>query len=200
MHNLSMSHAAAASLPDDLSGAILDHLRQLDLSGRAVIRWANTGFVGPTAGKFQRVAANIQLTLVANSAMRQVVRNTNSALETLIWLRGMKATIEDSDDELAERIGELLPAIETLQETMQTLRVTIRELKDAIAGVTKSPSLRAQRVAVFHKYLAVEADTFAALEDARWATLEREADADILAGRVGKSYTSAAELIADLTA
>lgn len=130
--------------------------------------------------------------------MHTVAKYTNEALETLIWLRGLKATIDESDDDLAARFGELLPQIESLQDTMQSLRGTIVKFKDSIAGATRSPSLRAQRVAAIHKYLAVHADGYAALEAARWAVLEREADSDITAGRIGQTFTSAADMLASL--
>jgi capsule polysaccharide export protein KpsE/RkpR len=191
-----MSHAA--SLPVDMPSAILDRLRRIDESGRAVIRWANTNFVAPTAGKFQRASAQIQLRLLANGAMRNIAKQTSYTLETLIWLRGMKATIEEWDDDSAARVGELLPSIESLQETMQGLRGTMVRFKDSIASATKSPSLRTQRIAAFHKYLAAQTDAYAALEAARWAVLEREADTDIAAGRIGQTFTSAADMMASL--
>jgi capsule polysaccharide export protein KpsE/RkpR len=193
-----MNHTAAASLPIDLSSVIVDRLRHIDNAGRAAIQWANSNFVAPTAGKFQKAAAHIQVLLLSNSAMRNITRYTSDRLETLIWLRGLKATIEESDDELAARVGELLPQIERLQATMETLRASIILLKGAIAGATKSSSLRAQRLAAFHRYLAVEADAYRALEAARWAVLEREADSDLTAGRIGETFTSAVELMASL--
>lgn len=131
--------------------------------------------------------------------MLTIAKYTSDELETLIWLRGMKATIEESDDDLAAGAVELLPRIETLQDTMQRLRVSIVELKDAVARATSSPSLRAQRVASFHKYLAVHTDAYAALEAARWAVLEREADTDITSGRIGQTFTSAADMMASLS-
>lgn len=193
-----MSETAAASLPIDLSGAIVGRLRHIDDAGRAVIEWANTNFVAPTAGRFQKAAAHLQLALLSDRAMRQVAKHTSDALETLIWLRGLKATIEESDEDLAARIGELLPHIERLQATMETLRAVTIGLKDAVAGATKSPSHRAQRLAAFHRYLAAGADGYRALEGARWAVLEREADSDITAGRIGQRFTSAANMMARL--
>ena len=192
-----MSHAAAL-LPVDLPSAILDRLHRIDDSGRAFIQWANNSLVAPTAGKFQKAAAQIKLTMVASSAMHTVARNTSEALETLIWLRGLRASIEESDDDLAAQLGELLPPIESLQDTMQSLRGTIVKFMDSMAGVTKSPSLRAQRVGAIHKYLAAQIDCYAALEAARWAVLEREADADVTAGRIGQTFTSAADMLASL--
>lgn len=188
----------AASLPVDLPGAILDRLQRIDDSGRAVIQWANTNFVAPTAGKFQKATAQIQLRLLANSAMRNIAKQTSDTLETLIWLRGMKVTIEEWDDDSAARVGELLPSIESLQETMQSLRGTIVRFKDSIASATKSPSLRTQRISAFHRYLAAQTDAYRALEAARWAVLEREADADVTAGRIGRTFTSAADMMASL--
>lgn len=195
--SLSMS-TASASLPIDLSGAIHDRLRRIEGSARAVILWADAKFVVPTAGRFQIAAAQIQLTLVANGAMRSVSRHTSETLETVIWLRGMKATIEDSGDDLGAKVGELLPDAESLQDSMRTLRNSIVRLKDSVASVTKSPALRAQRVAAFHRYLAVQSDAYAAADAARWAILEREADADVAAGRIGRTFTSAADLLASL--
>lgn len=189
---------ASASLPIDLSGAIHDRLRRIEESARAVILWADAKFVAPTAGKFQIAAAQMKLTLVANGAMRSVSRQTGDTLETVIWLRGVKATIEDSGDDLGAKVGELLPDVESLQDSMQRLRVSMVRLKDAVASATKSPTLRAQRVAAFHKYLAVQSDACAAIDAARWAILEREADADIAAGRTGQTFTSAADLLASL--
>ena len=130
--------------------------------------------------------------------MRTIAKHRGDALETLIWQRRVKATIEESDDDLAARIGELLPHVEGLQSTMETLRGKIVSLKDNIAGATKSPSLRAQRLAAFHQYLAVLADGYRTLEGARWAVLEREADTDITAGRIGQTFTSAEDLMASL--
>ena len=46
--------------------------------------------------------------------------------------------------------------------------------------------------------LAVVTDGYRALEGARWAVLEREADSDVAAGRIGQTFTSAADLMADL--
>lgn len=190
---------AAASLPIDLSGAIHEGLRQIDVSARAAIQWADANFVAPTAGKFQKAAAHIQMRLVANKATRFVSRNTSDTLETLIWLRGMKATIEDSgSDDLGAEVGALLAEVESLQDRMQRLRASIVRLKDSVADATKSPTMRAQRVAAFHRYLAALSDAYAALDAARWAILEREADADVAAGRIGQTFTNAADLLASL--
>lgn len=198
MHNpILMSHASAL-LPIDLPRVIFDRLQRIEDSGRAVIKWANATFVAPTAGRFQKAAAHAQLTLIARSATAAVAKNTSDALETLIWLRGLKATIEESDDEFAGRLGELLPRFESLQDSMETLRRSTVELKDSLAGVTRSTSMRAQRVAAFHRYLAVQTDCYAALEAVRWSILEREADADITAGRIGQTFASAAEMLASL--
>ena len=190
---------AAASLPIDLSGAIFDHLQRLDESGRAVIRWANASFVAPTAGSFQLAALHIRLALVSNRAVRTVSKLTSDSLENLIWLRGLKATVESGDDKLAENVGALLPRIEALQGTFESLRNSVISLRDCVTGSTTSPALRSQRFAAFQKYLAVEADVYAALEEVRWAILEREADADIEAGRIGQTFTSAADLMASLS-
>ena len=195
--DLIMSHPAAL-LPIDLPGAILDRLQRIDDSGRAVIRWANMTFVAPTAGMFQKAAAHARLTLIANGAVAAVAKHANDQLETLIWLRGAKAMIEESDDDLVVQLGEILPRFESLQDSMQVLREATVALKDSIAGITKSPSLRAQRIAAFHRYLAAQADSYAALEAVRWSILEREADADVTAGRIGQTFTRAADMFASL--
>ncbi|MEJ8827051.1 hypothetical protein WKW80_34510 [Variovorax humicola] len=43
-------------------------------------------------------------------------------------------------------------------------------------------------------------EVFDVVEGARWATLEREADDDIAAGRVSPAFTNAADAIACLNA
>lgn len=192
-----MSRATALP-PIDLLGVILERFQRIEDSGRAVTQWANKTILAPTAGMFQKAAIHAKLTLIASRAMAEVARNTSEALEALIWLRGVKATIEESEDDLAGRLGELLPHIESLQDSLKTLRGSTDELKNSLAGVTKTPSLRAQRVAAFHRYLAAQTDRFAALEAVRWSILEREADADITAGRVGQTFTSAADMMASL--
>ena len=88
--------------------------------------------------------------------------------------------------------------LESLQDTVQTVRGSIVDLKDSIARATRSQALRSQRTAAFHRYLAVLTDSYAASEAVRWAVLEREADADITAGRVGHTFTSAADMLASL--
>lgn len=189
---------AAASLPGDLPAAILDRLQRTDKSARAAIRWANSTLVGPTAGGFQKAAAQIQVWLIAKRAMRVIDQSVGETYETLLWLRGLKSTIEDADDELAARVGELLPGIDSLQVTMRSLRTSIVTLRGSVASATKSPGLRTQRLTTFHKYLAVQGEAFAALEAARWAVLEREADSDVANNLVGRTFSSAADLMASL--
>jgi hypothetical protein len=96
-------NASNVALPPDLRSAIRDHLLRLEISSRAAIQWAQKKLVAPTSGSFQRAAAQVQLRIIAQRAMHTVTEYTRSTLETLIWLRGMKVTIEESDDDLGAR-------------------------------------------------------------------------------------------------
>jgi hypothetical protein len=186
-----------ATLPGDLSSSVLEHLRRFDTSSREVVRWAGE-FVAPTHGRLQVAAARVRIVLLTNQATRHAAKVASDLAEQVIWLRGLRATIEDSTDDFGKFAVELLEVMESLQESMRGARVAFIKMKATLANATNSPNLRAQRVAAYQRLIDLEGQAYAALEGARWAVLEREADEDVKAGRVGATYSSAADMMASL--
>jgi hypothetical protein len=85
----------------------------------------------------------------------------------------------------------MIAELEKLQQVIRDVRVTFLQLEVQV----KPTSRIGQRARGLIDALS---EVFDAVEGARWATLEREADDDIAAGRVSPAFSNAADAMAYL--
>jgi hypothetical protein len=189
----------AALPPIDLPGMILDHAARVEASCSEAIRQVQA--LASAKSKVMRMVV-LQARLVWLADRNTVMHRKLNAdfVETAIWFRGARATIEDGSMKLNEDNSVLLAGLEGVMEKTRELRAIVLDGQATLVGVSKSKSLRASRTEVVQRLAATLADLFAVLEGCRWAVLEREADDDIAAGRVSPAFTNAADAIAFLNA
>ena len=107
--------------------------------------------------------------------------------------------IEDGADLNSPR-GEapvdLIAEFERAQEALAKLRVALQKLLGQLAPGEK-PSRLSESL---RRLMASVGAVYDAIEEARWTIMEREADDDLAAGRVGPTFANAADLITHLNA
>jgi hypothetical protein len=134
---------------------------------------------------------------LASAACAYIDRHTAKIADQAVWFHGVKMSIEDggkahvSEDDTGNMIAEL----EKAQGAVMQLREAILQLVGQFCSYNKE-----SRVANCLKRQLVElTNLFDAIESARWAVMEFEADADIDQGKV-KHFDSVGDLLADLNA
>lgn len=177
----------------DLTCLTMKHAEKLERKSR--VRLHRVERANALLGVVRLVFAPIAQVL-AKYACRYVDRHTAKMADQAVWFHGVRMSIEDGaqmpvgDDETAA----LVASLEKAQASIMQLREAILPLAAQFTG--RNPDSRIGRS--LKKQLLVLSDLFAALESARWAVLEREADTDIEQGRV-KRFDSVEDLLADLT-
>ena len=123
-------------------------------------------------------------------------RQTLRMREQAVWFDGVRAKIEngaDLSDSKGVTTADMIAELEKLQEVIRDVRVTFLQLETRV-----SPQSRIREHT--RELLAALNEVFDAVEGARWATLEREADDDLAAGRISPAFSNAADAIAYLNA
>ena len=189
--NESMS---ATTMRADLACLTIEHAQRLERRSRADV--SRVEHANAVLGSARSVFSPIAKAL-ASFACRYIDKHTAKWADQSVWFHGVKMSIEDggkmpvSDEET----GLMIAKLESAQDAVMRLRQAVLPLVEQFSGYNKDSrvarSLRRQLVAL--------ADLFDAIESARWAVLEREADIDIDQGKV-KSFDSVDDLIADLNA
>lgn len=185
--------------PVDLPGLILEHTARIERACSSAMRRLQ-GLAGAKSAGSRVAALHARQALLAESTTDYFRKTNVEFVETAIWLRGARVTIEEGTKALAQDNDVLLAGLQSTMEKIQSLRTCVLSVQPELAGASKSKHLRATRIAVVQQLAATLAEIFAALEGCRWAVLEREADDDIAAGRVSPAFTSAADAIAYLNA
>jgi len=188
---------AIALPPPDLPGLILEHVARIERSCSQGMRRVR-GLISAKSAGLRAAVLHARIELLAVNTTDSFRKTSAECIETAIWFRGARATIEDGTMKLDEDNAPLLAALERVMEKVRELRAAVLSAQPSLSTASRSKQLRAMRIDVVQQLAATLTDVFAALEACRWAVLEREADDDIAAGRVSPAFTSAADAIAYL--
>jgi hypothetical protein len=181
-----MHAMTTTTAPADLFGLAIGHARQL---GRGSER--RVGLVAAAARSIFRFALH-----PVSFVCSYVDRLTEKVTDQAVWFQGVAASLNEGTP-LVEASGvskdDLIAELERAQQTLMGLR---RQLLRTEADLSSAGSTRI--AASMRRLLAAATQAFDAVEAARWAVMERQADEDIAAGRVGPTYTNADDFMASL--
>jgi hypothetical protein len=176
---------SATTLHAGLAGLTIEHARRFEQHSRDGAR--RVGFVT----KVLRFAF-APIDFLCGMLDRQTLRMKDQA----VWFNGVRASIEggaELSDSQGVTSADMIAELEKLQQVIRDVRVTFLKLEAQV----KPTSRIGQRT---RGLIAALGEVFDAVEGARWAALEREADDDIAAGRVSPTFANAADAIAYLNA
>lgn len=175
----------AQTLPAGLPALTMEHARRFERNSRDASR----------VGFFTKL---VRFAFAPVEFMSNVIDGQTRRIRgQVVWFNGLRASIEDGAKLLKSEgvtVAVKLDKMADLQTSISTTHMTLAEIQLSVA----KPSPQSRINLSLHGLVAALLEVFNAVEGARWAVMEREADHDIAAGRVSLSFADADDAIAFL--
>ncbi|RST47328.1 hypothetical protein [Variovorax sp. MHTC-1] len=179
------------SVRADLVCLTIEHAQSLERKSRADLH--HVVHANAVLNAARRLVIPLARAL-ASAACRYIDRHTARMADQAVWFNGVKTSMEDGAKlPVSNDTEEMIAQLESAQSAVMQLREAIMKLSVQFFGY--NPESRVARS--LKRQLVVLADLFDAIESARWAVMEREADLDIDQGKV-KYFESVDDLLSEL--